>query len=329
MRNILLLTMLCLFTISASAQNSSITGTVYGDSANSTQIDTFKVWLISFNSTTNILTAIDSQIVSGQGSGNYNFANPANGSYRTKAAHLNGPSSGTGLVPTYHSTTFANSPLLWSNASVITHTGGNTWGKHIYMAQGTVTSGPGFIGGNVSQGANKGTGAGIPDMTVLLLDANNDPVAFTTTDANGDYSFSNLPNGTYTVHPENLGDATTAASVTIDATNVSQNAISFERSNTNKTITPLPNAIANVAAQALTFSVFPNPANNVVNINWAEYSNDLASVVITDISGKKVMSAQVSMNADASVNVSELQTGFYFMSVVTESASTAQKLIIQ
>ncbi len=329
MRNTLLMAMFCLLTISASAQNTSITGIIYGDSVNSTQTDTFKVWLISFNSGTNILTAVDSQVVAGQGMASYNFANPANGSYRTKAAHLNGPTSGTGLVPTYHSSTFGNSPLLWSNASVIAFTGGYNNGNHIYMGMGTVTSGPGFIGGNVQQGANKGTGAGIPNMTVLLLDASNNPVAYTTTDANGDYGFNNLPNGTYKVHPENLGDATTAASVTIDATHVNMNAISFERSNSNKTIVPLPNAIANVAKQSLALSIYPNPANNVVNISWGANSNDIASVVIADISGKKVVAAQVSMNANASVNVSELLAGFYFMTVATEAGSNTQKLLIQ
>lgn len=329
MRNILLMTMLCLFTISASAQNSSIGGIVYADSANSTQTDSFMVWLISFNSSTNILTAVDSQVISGQGMGSYSFANPANGSYRTKAAHLNGPSSGTGYLPTYHSSTFSNSPLLWSNASVITHTGSNSFGNHIYMAQGTVTSGPGFIGGNVQQGANKGTASGIADMTILLLDASDNPVAFATTDANGDYSFSNLPHGTYKVHPENLGDATTAASVTIDATHVTQNAISFERSNSNKTIVPLPNSIANVAASAISVSVYPNPANNVVNINWANNSNDIASVVITDISGEKVLSTQVSMNANTSINIETLNSGLYFMNIASENGSNTQKLIVQ
>ena len=36
-------------------------------------------------------------------------------------------------------------------------------------------------------------------MTVVLLDANGDVVATTTTDASGNYTFSGLPDGTYTV----------------------------------------------------------------------------------------------------------------------------------
>lgn len=329
MKNLLLMSMLCLLTISASAQTGSIGGIVYGDSTKTTQTDTFMVWLISFNSQTNILTAVDSQKVWGWGQAQYDFQGASAGSYRTKAAILNGPTSGTGYVPTYHSSTFSNSPLLWSNASVINFTGTSNYGYHIYLGTGTLTTGPGFVGGNVSQGANKGTANGIPNMTVLLLDASNNPIAYATTDANGDYSFNNLPNGTYKVHPENLGDVTTEASVTIDATHVTLNAISFERSNSGKTIKPLPNAIANVATEALTLSVYPNPAKNVVNIKWTANSSDEASVVITDISGKKVVAAQVSMSADATLNVQSLNSGLYFMNIATEAGSSVQKLTIQ
>ena len=40
---------------------------------------------------------------------------------------------------------------------------------------------------------------GIPGVTVTLLDENGDVVQQTTTDANGDYSFPNVPVGTYSV----------------------------------------------------------------------------------------------------------------------------------
>ena len=44
----------------------------------------------------------------------------------------------------------------------ITHTGGTSLNNFIYVRQGTVTSGPGFIGGNVAFGANKGASSGEP-----------------------------------------------------------------------------------------------------------------------------------------------------------------------
>ncbi|MCB0695944.1 MAG: T9SS type A sorting domain-containing protein [Chitinophagaceae bacterium] len=329
MKNVLLIAMVCLLGFSASAQTGSIGGIVYGDSTKTNQNDTFKVWLIVFNSQTNILSAVDSQIVVGWGQAQYDFKAKPNGSYRTKAAHLNGPTSGTGYLPTYHSSTFMSSPVLWSNASVITHTGTINMGNHIYLAYGTVTNGPGFIGGNVSQGANKGTSSGIPNMTVLLMDANSNPIKFTTTDANGDYSFDNLPFGTYKVYPENLGDATTPASITIDATHTTMNGIIFERSSTNKTITLVTTSVANVSGKTLDLSVYPNPAHNVVNINWGTYTQNVATVVISDVTGKKVYAAQVSMNANTTVDVSSLNSGMYFMSINSANGSNTQKMLIQ
>ena len=39
----------------------------------------------------------------------------------------------------------------------------------------------------------------MPGVTVVLKDANGTPVATTTTDANGNYSFPNVPAGNYTI----------------------------------------------------------------------------------------------------------------------------------
>ncbi|MCB0700269.1 MAG: PKD domain-containing protein, partial [Chitinophagaceae bacterium] len=88
-----------------------ISGGIIVDSNSSNKADTFKVWLITFDSATSILSAVDSQIVSGYSYIPYTFNNKSAGQYRTKAHHLNGPSSGNGYVPTYH-----DSDLLWSNA---------------------------------------------------------------------------------------------------------------------------------------------------------------------------------------------------------------------
>lgn len=300
-----------------------ISGLVIVDSTSN--LDSYKVWLITFDSSTNILSAVDSQTIATMaGSGSYYFGGKAAGSYRTKAALYNGPTSGTGHVPTYH-----DSALLWSNAQVINHTGGSSTGKHIYMRTGTLTSGPGFVGGNVSQGANKGTANGIPGMTIFLLDNNNNPVTYAVTDANGDYSFSNLPVGSYKVHPEDMNYATTAASFNITQSQTAHIDINFERSNSQKTIVPIASGISNINNNELVFSAYPNPATDVININWSKLTDEVATVTITDISGKKVFSAEMKMDTNAAINISTIQSGFYFLNIATESGSNTQKLMIQ
>lgn len=301
-----------------------ISGTIRLDSNTTQTRDTFKVWLITFNSSTNILTAVDSQIVSGYAYIPYAFTNKPAGNYRTKAHHLNGPSTGTGYVPTYH-----DSDLLWSNANVIAHGGTTTAGKNIYMKTGTVTTGPGFVGGNVSQGANKGTAGAIEGLNILLLDANGNVIAYDVTDVNGDYSFNSIPNGTYTVHPEQLAFNTTAATVNISNGSVSYTGINFERSEKNKTIMPKATSVAELNGNQVSFVMYPNPANNKVVLSWANDVNELADVTITDISGKKVYNTQVKMQGQSVIEFGELQTGFYMLNVSSDLGSNTHKLLIQ
>lgn len=301
-----------------------ISGRIYYDSLNSPNFsDTFKVWLITYDAQTNILAAVDSQIVSGFGYADYSFTNKTSGDYRTKAAHLNGPSSGTGPVPTYH-----NTSLLWSNATVITHTGGSSLYKDIAMQNGTVTAGPGFVGGNVLQGANKGTANGIEGLTILLLDGSN-PIAFATTDANGDYSFQNVPVGNYTVHPEQLSFATTAATVNVTNSSATHAAVNFERSLSGKTIKPIANSVENVNSSNVEFTAYPNPAHNVVNITWGTTSNEQVSVSISDITGKVLYNTNTTLENNMTIDVSSFAKGIYILNIETENNSQTQKLSIQ
>ncbi|MCB9047098.1 MAG: T9SS type A sorting domain-containing protein [Chitinophagales bacterium] len=300
-----------------------ISGNIWVDSTS--QLDSYKVWLITFDSNTNILAAVDSQNVAVvAGSGYYVFANKSARNYRTKAARLNGPTSGTGYVPTYH-----DSSLLWSSANVIAHNGGSTLYKHIYMKKGTVTSGPGFIGGNVLQGANKGTANGIEGLNILLMDANDNIITYAVTDVNGDYQFHNLPVASYKVYPEDLNYATTPYVVNVTSAKPFHQAVNFERSNSKMTINPLVTGIADVNNKELLLQVYPNPAHDVVTISWGVYTDDMANITISDISGKRVFSTQTNMNQNAVISVDGLQTGFYFMNVSTGFGSNTQKLIIK
>lgn len=302
-----------------------INGMVILDSTQIGQTDSVKIWLIKFDSTTNILSAVDSQIKPGYYPF-YNFDNKPSGQYRTKAKLLNGQTSGTGYIPTYH-----DSSLIWSSATVINHTGANSINKNIYMRLGTVTSGPGFVGGNVSAGANKGTASGIEGINILLMDGSGNIITYAVTDVNGDYSFPNLPNATYTIHPEDMNYATTAVAITVSNGKASFTEIDFERFTKDMTIKPraISVGISNVNDNSAQFVIFPNPAKNMVTINWNTMTNETAAINITDLSGKVVLTTEVSMNQNSKVDVSNLNTGFYFMTVATENGSRTQKLIIQ
>jgi subtilisin family serine protease len=77
------------------------------------------------------------------------------------------------------------------------------------------------------------------------------------------------------------------------------------------------------------FSIFPNPAKNIVNISVKEILND-ATIKITDVTGKTVLLIN---NTNASsrftIPVSGLSDGIYFVQLLSNNKSSTQKLIIK
>ena len=283
-----------------------------------------RVWLITYDSTTQILSAVDSTDVfpaPDDAYTLYQFANEPAGVYRTKAHVINGPSTGTTFVPTYY-----DSSLYWNTASIITHYGTSTKGINIYMQKGTAVTGPGFIGGDITLGANRGTSAGVPNLLIFLRDANGELISSTYTDANGIYAFNNLPVGTYSVYPENGGYTTTAYSVMLTAGNPIKNSINFGYDENDKTIAPKTTSVEDVNNTG-TFSIYPNPANSKVYINWKN-TGGKADVIVSDIAGRKVIEKSFDTDKQGILDLNTLTPGQYFISVEAAETSGKQKLVI-
>lgn len=143
--------------LSITIGGSAISGYLIRDSL-VTPLDTavYKVWLITYDSTTHIISAVDSQVVTSPWYyAYYSFPHVVAGTYLVKAHITNGPTSGSGYIPTYH-----DSSTYWSGASPVVHGSSAAANVNIWMQHGTVISGPGFIAGNVLYGAGKTTGGG-------------------------------------------------------------------------------------------------------------------------------------------------------------------------
>lgn len=317
-------------TVTVSSTN-QITGWILQDSAGNPKVDSpiYDIWLIKYDGSTGMLTAQDSIRVYGAYYmyTPYTFNNEPSGTYRVKAKLLNGPTSGTSYVPTYH-----YSSLMWNTATTFTHSGGVTTGKHIMLQKGTATSGPGFISGNVSAGANKSTSGsnnGIEGMNIFLLDAASNAVTCAVTDVNGDYSFSNLAPASYVVYPECMNYATTSASVVITNGNAVQTGLHFTRSNSQMSITPVPAGVTNMNNNKNTYSIFPNPAKDRISIQWNAAASSTANITITDVTGKKVLSTSATTNGNTDINLSGLQKGLYFINISSDKMQSTEKILLQ
>ena len=76
--------------------------------------------------------------------------------------------------------------------------------------------------------------------------------------------------------------------------------------------------INDVTANKAKVSVYPNPANDVVNIK----GSGISKVVAFDILGKQVVSQEFSAQEEVSVNVSSLRTGMYVLQVTNDLGAT-------
>jgi hypothetical protein len=299
-----------------------IAGNIYWDSTLNIAASSFKVWLITFDTTTNIINAVDSITASGAyGQVAYQFNNKAAGTYRVKAAVTPGAAGYTQMAPTYHNTT-----TYWANATLVNHTAGASANRNIYMQAGSSANGPGFVAGNVTLGAGKGTATGVPNLLIILRNASNQLIKSTFTNANGDYSFSNVPLGTYTIYPENMPQVTTpSAAFTISATNTTFNGIDFTK-NSKKII---PNNLS-VAQTQLThnFSVYPNPTNDLVTIH-ALGNASATTLQLVDMTGRVLLTENNYGAADMTLSLTTIPAGMYYLKISSGATQQVEKLILQ
>jgi PKD repeat protein len=283
----------------------AIRGNIYRDSLSAVSYDSFKVWLIVHDSVANTLTAVDSLLATGYISASYTFPNKPAGAYLVKAAILNLNPGSLGPVPTYH-----YSSLYWNTATVIYHNGGNTIGKHVNMQQGIVPSGPGFIGGNISMGAGKGTGTGVAGLLVFARDNNDQLVSAVYTDANGDFSFEHLPLGSYTIYPEEMNYSTTpSAQITIASGNLTETEINFEQTDSEIKPTAGTTGIAASIREDL-LKVYPNPITDALFID--NKSGEYNEVSIVNTVGQTVHHTAIRKGINR-ITASGLAQGIYFL----------------
>lgn len=279
-----------------------------------------KVYLIKLI-TGGILDAVDSTI--SDANGYYSFQNKPIDDYRVKVA-LNPSSPDYAInIPTYY-----NSGIMWYDANVITLFS-NLYSRDVYMQYGINNGGNGFISGSVFQGANKGgkTRSGsAQDVTLILIDlATNEPIAYTKPNASGNYSFSNIPNGSYKVYGELLNRASIPDNIVISATqNVFANK-NFMYSNT--LIQPTNQALSvNEIPTLSDVMISPNPAKQSCTIQNDEVARQ---VTVLDITGRFVESFDLKSGEKKLLDCSSWKAGIYMIQSNANGRTKTTKLLVQ
>jgi type IX secretion system substrate protein len=91
----------------------------------------------------------------------------------------------------------------------------------------------------------------------------------------------------------------------------------------NFTVTELLSAADFISSK---FSVYPNPANNIVTIS-NNGNIQINKVVITDVNGRTVKTGNFNGVTETQMNVSDLNTGVYFMNIDTNEGSLTKKIV--
>lgn len=74
-------------------------------------------------------------------------------------------------------------------------------------------------------------------------------------------------------------------------------------------------------------SIFPNPANNFVNINYSENTKDI-NISVFNITGQEIYSANFKNQKQILINTSDFQNGIYFFRINANNETVLKKVII-
>jgi hypothetical protein len=285
-----------------------------------------EVWLIHHDSVAGTLTAVDTTMSQDTaGVTTYHFANVSPGNYLVKAALLPSNPGYANNIPTYHL-----SSLFWNQATTIPVLPNTFTQAQVQFVQGVNPGGPGFIGGLVTQGANKGPGDALEGVLILLLDELNgrQPVAYDVSDNDGKFEFQNIPLGTYSVYAEAYGKVTTAPVVSIDAGNPINDMVHIiVGSNIIFYIQPSTVTLADLLGNP-----YPNPVSDICRLPVRFRENTSLTTAVSDLTGRRIFTEVhhvVPEQGEITLDVAALPAGIYFLTVTTDDGSETTKKIVK
>ncbi len=190
-----------------------------------------------------------------------------------------------------------------------------------------INPGNGSITGNVSQTGTKSS-VNVSGAEIILSDMNDSPVRVSYSDANGNFSFDNLPMGSYKIHLEIAGISYTPYPVTLSNINPGVSNLSININNNGAVITGIENAELN---QTSVGEFYPNPATDEAFINIQNFNNNNVNVTIYNQTSVKISSTEYRLSGTQRItlNSRDLSSGIYFVKIGNNNGlNTMRKLVI-
>ena len=284
-------------------------------------------------------------VVSLDANGNYNFLNLINDNYLVKviADTTNFPLA----IPTYYGNVFQ-----WDSSIVVTHGCLQNDTADIQVIEVTPAIGPGLISGFLIEQSGFGSGrlgpnVGNPNQPFVPggplkgidVKLGRNPgggiQARTTTDTTGYYQFNNLPLQGYKVYvdiPNLPMDSTreiiltSGSEVSIENNYFADSASVYVNSNT-------VGIYVSIKSYENSFSVFPNPTKNRVNISFDTKSDTEVMIEIYNAVGQVLKSEKIKNNNEKfsyTLNIADmkLNSGVYFISLINGNQKCTQRIVV-
>lgn len=124
--------------------------------------------------------------------------------------------------------------------------------------------------------------------------------------------------GSATINASGLLTGVTAGTVTVKATSVAYPTISG-----TKVITISDPSVGIQELDETSFSVYPNPTVNTVNVSSAY---NIQSISIHSVVGQEILKVAGNKGTEMSVNVANLSNGIYLVKIVTDKGQVVKRI---
>lgn len=264
----------------------SVNGTVLDTTGAPAPVGTWvELWEYNINAASMLLvrdTTVDAN-------GDYNFTNLPTGQFavRTVPNPLQLPN---------HATTYYVNTGFWETAVLLNTVCDTSFTADIDLVGVGDLLGSGSINGYLaSYGVVTRSSYGAPDIDVFLLQ-NGEIVAHTRSHQSGNYSFTNVPGGNYTIKVDVPGlNMISTHNLTLipSGTDVSDVDFNLHAGGIEATNTPsyLNTGVGELVDDAR-LSVYPNPSANAFIIDWTDLESTQVTVRVLDMTGRAIHTIQ-------------------------------------
>lgn len=209
--------------------------------------------------------------------------------------------------------------LTWTDAPPVIIQDSSCYSSDVYLQPcSALYSGTASIQGDVTFGES-GQGEPVPNAEVILYDSHMKPLLFSTTDARGRFTFSELEYGNYALSTDYPGKYSRVTGMLLEPPASVSDSIHLNLFDHNVTGIDQTQGLFQS-----TVTLYPNPAEEVLMVSAQFFETTSILVSVYDLAGQQLSRHQFGIQPNGGVlmlPVGELVHGFYFIRAVTNAGS--------